>query len=326
MFRSTLTRVLLASTLTLICSSAFGQIANLPISTAILQEIGESEESTSLLSVPVPAEHAGQFQNAFRTELIPVTVECFPMESRLDIDNDGRIDSMIERQYNPNGLLREEIFRFDNALADLPSKARRTTYNEDGFPVMRITRTSPTQSGMSHRFNSSFEDIEVMRRDTSGALLEHSIDLGNDGERDEQRSFEYDRRGLETVESIDEDADGNIDAIRTTTLFPAEGIIEIVLEGSHQRTVLSSTLIRLDEDNRPLVIETDVDGDGTLDTRQKNTYDGDLLIGSWSRDETGEETLTIFGYDHQGNQVLMATDLGNDGTMEEVLHTTFACP
>jgi hypothetical protein len=326
MFRSTLTFFTLTLTLTLLCSSAFGQVTNLPISEVILQELGNEEAASSLSQAPAIVDHKMHIQDAVRTDLIPGAVECLPLESRLDINNDGRTDGLIRREYDLNGLLREEHFRFENALEGEPNRIRMTSYNEDGFAVMRITRTAPVQHGFSHRFNISIEDIETMQRDAAGSLLEHSIDLGNDGQRDEVRTFEYDRRGHETIENIDEDADGIVDLIRTTQLSPSEGIIRITLQIAEQRTPISTMLIQLDDEDRPVLIERDVDGDGQMDTLQKNTFDGPLMIGTWSQDERGEETLTVFGYDAMGNQTLMAMDFGNDGTMEEVLTTTFTCP
>ena len=190
---------------------------------------------------------------------------------------------------------------------------------------MRITRATRTRQGLIHRFNASTEDIEIIERDAVGNLLELTIDIGHDGERDEVRTFQYDRRGHETIERIDEDGDGTVDLIQTTVLTPSEGTIEITLQNTEQRDPISTTRIQLDDEGRPVVIEQDVDGDGEMDTLQKNTFDGPLMVGMWSRDENGDELLTIFGYYSLGNQTLMATDFGNDGTMEEVLTTTFTC-
>jgi hypothetical protein len=164
-----------------------------------------------------------------------------------------------------------------------------------------------------------------MQRDITGALIEESLDLHSDGEREKITYFEYDRRGIETVEAVDQDGDGIVDLERVTRVFHLEREIEITLRETDQREPFKTVLIGLDEEDRPITVEMDVDGDNIMDTLQMNTYDDGLLIGSWSRNETDRETLIIYGYDALGNQVLMAKDDGNDGIMDEVLETDFSC-
>lgn len=306
----------------LFSSSAYAQLINAPLSELILQDLNAESRKGELSAPPALQNIEGRISNMVNPDLIPEAPECFPKESRLDLENDGRVDAVVRRHYDEDGLLRDEVFRFHHLMADTPNRIRLTQYNQDGFATMEVTRIAPSgqESGAA-----STEHTRLMQRDISGALIEESLDLHSDGEREKITYFEYDRRGIETVEAVDQDGDGIVDLERVTRVFHLEREIEITLRETDQREPFKTVLIGLDEEDRPVTVEMDVDGDNIMDTLQINTYDDGLLIGSWSRNETDRETLIIYGYDALGNQVLMAKDDGNDGIMDEVLETDFSC-
>lgn len=251
--------------------------------------------------------------------------------STWDVDGDGELDLSYRREHDAQDHLVLEAT--DNGADG--SDDNLTEYAWDGdLEVMRRT---------DFNGDGAWETVEE-RTYTDGLLTGWTLDVGDDGEVDQSRTWTHDAGGHVLVDELDSNADGTVDA-RYTYVWDGDLLVEERYDSNADGVVDRSFSHTYDEQGRQVRTELDKDGDGVTDEIGVKEWDGDDLIalrvdsdadGTWDyvleqdfedgmlvalrEDVDGDgtwDTVETYGWDEEGRPLLKEVDAGGDGVVDK---------
>ena len=248
-----------------------------------------------------------------------------------DSDADSIIDGRINYTYASDGALLTEDRYEDNDGNDTWQTRKRTTYDASGNVVSteldevdwlsedvaidgvwdQIIRYAYDDNGHLVRREEDYnadgvtDILDIKTYDDQGNMVRDEQDHDMDGVFDRTRvhQYTYDDAGNMLIERYDNDGDGVIEKSFTRTFDDQSRIISLTETREETGYILSIITYTYDDAGNVVLEDTDVLGDGTIDSRDQHEYnDAGLLLRFAMYMGTDElATEVIYTYDPHGN-------------------------
>lgn len=231
-----------------------------------------------------------------------------PIQTRSDGGDDGVWDKYWDYSYDSKDRL----------------QAEKTDTDGDGGGDYEfiLTFTYTADDRVATQDSDSDGDGDVDQKEAfyytpgSPSWVLHALDVDNDGIVDSRSTNSYDASGRPTASTYDYGDDGILET-RTSWTYEADWSTETHYQNE---VVTLVTRTKIDADGKPLVVETDSDANGTVNSRETTAYDAAGRAILQETDDNSDGTLDFrieWGWSDVGAMLWQTRDIGADGSVEQ---------
>jgi serralysin len=260
-------------------------------------------------------------------------------EQASDNGNDGTVDARYHFEFDAEYRVTEQLSDRENDGAW--DHAYRTVYPTPGERDYAVTGDEGVDGDIDYAVTADYDakgmevynvadyngddEIDHLHRATNtyegDLVVKIAIDDGDNGSIDAIRTFAYDAQGRITLETTDDNADGNLD-LQATWAWAADGLSVVI---SYATDTVTDVVTREFDADGLVIAEA---SEGVNNWRRESTYDdaGNVTSGRQDYDGDGDWDYTYtYTYDDQGRPAAWAYDSNGDGVIDGSATRTYTC-